>query len=380
VITSYEYSGFDDDKWHFARAQFGRINLLVGASGTGKTRFLNVLFNISATVVKGSPFRAGKWHMTVVTGGYEYDWSYCGTAVPEDGKRVTEEHVTRGSVKAEPGSGTEVLVERTPDSFTFMGNKLPKLQREIPSVTLLSEEEPLSPLHETFAKVQRRRFQGDGLTDAMALQFVPAELDLQLGKTKNLADLWQQQQALSAKMYLLERHFPDLYDCAVRSFRSVFPTVTDAQVQEAERGPMFRGSGGSLPMFSVREKGVTKWIGLPELSSGMQKVLLIITDILTLPVGSVYIIDEYENSLGVNAIDFLPGFLLDHGGDSQYFITTHHPYLINSMPVRNWRIFSRQGSAVRIKSGSDLEERFGKSKQKAFIQLINDPYYADGAL
>ena len=109
-----------------------------------------------------------------------------------------------------------------------------------------------------------------------------------------------------------------------------------------------------------------------------KKVLLIITDILTLPKGSIYLIDEYENSLGINAIDFLPSFLIDNGGNNQFFITTHHPYLINSMPIKHWRVFNRTGSSVSIKDGRDLEGKFGKSKQKAFIQLINDPFYSDG--
>jgi AAA15 family ATPase/GTPase len=107
----------------------------------------------------------------------------------------------------------------------------------------------------------------------------------------------------------------------------------------------------------------------------MQKVLLIVTDVLTLPKGSIYIIDEYENSLGTNAIDFLPQFLTDHGENGQFFITTHHPYLINSMPMRTWKVFRRQGGKVSIKSGEEFEEKYGKSKQRAFIQLINDPFY-----
>ena len=109
----------------------------------------------------------------------------------------------------------------------------------------------------------------------------------------------------------------------------------------------------------------------------MQKVLLIIADIITLPKGSIYIIDEYENSLGINAIDFLPEFLDAHGTDIQFLITTHHPYLINSMPMKKWRVFHRNGSRVSIKDGAEFEEKYGKSKQKAFVQLINDPFYTD---
>ncbi len=111
----------------------------------------------------------------------------------------------------------------------------------------------------------------------------------------------------------------------------------------------------------------------------MLKVLLIITDIIALPEESIYMIDEYENSLGINAIDFLPQLLIDHGGQNQYFITTHHPYLINNMPIKHWRIFNRKGSTVTVKSGIEFEERFGKSKQEGFIQLINDPFYYEGS-
>ncbi len=110
----------------------------------------------------------------------------------------------------------------------------------------------------------------------------------------------------------------------------------------------------------------------------MQKVLLILTDTHILPDEAIYIIDEYENSLGVSAIDFFPGFLLGLEKEIQFFVTSHHPYIINEIPPRNWYIFHRKGTSVSIKYGQELEARFGKSKQKAFIQLINDPFYVKG--
>jgi predicted ATPase len=95
-----------------------------------------------------------------------------------------------------------------------------------------------------------------------------------------------------------------------------------------------------------------------------------------MPGDCFYIIDEYENSLGINAIDFLPNFIIEYGANNQFFIATHHPYLINNMPVRNWLVFNRTGSDVFITRGS--EERYGKSKQQSFIKLINDPLYLEG--
>ncbi|MCK4818138.1 ATP-binding protein, partial [bacterium] len=131
--------------------------------------------------------------------------------------------------------------------------------------------------------------------------------------------------------------------------------------------------------FAIKEKGMKKWIPAQQLSSGMKKVLLILTDLFILPEdGKVYLIDEYENSLGINAINFFPSVLFDVDSPSQFILTSHHPYLIGKIPVKNWIVLHRKKSRVLVKQGKELEERFGKSKQKAFIQLINDPFYSEG--
>jgi hypothetical protein len=105
----------------------------------------------------------------------------------------------------------------------------------------------------------------------------------------------------------------------------------------------------------------------------MVKVLLIITDVVTESPQTLYMIDEYENSLGVNAIDFLPAFLADCGGDRQFIITTHHPLLVNAVPVSDWFVFHRKGLNIRVMHGAEIESRYGHSKQQRFTQLINDP-------
>ncbi len=108
----------------------------------------------------------------------------------------------------------------------------------------------------------------------------------------------------------------------------------------------------------------------------MQKVLLILTDIYTLPNGSIYLIDEYENSLGVSAIDFFPSFLTDLERDIQFIITSHHPYLINNIPVQNWLVFHRDGSQVQVRYGEENIKAYGESKQTRFLKLLNDPFYS----
>lgn len=321
--------------------------------------------------------------MTV--GEYSYAYEYEGFPQTEGeatggtNNTIASETLTRW--KPKDGKAKQI-VKRNSSSFVFLNKTLPKLPRETPSIYLLKEESDIAPLHTLFSRIQRRKFHDAALRDASAYQNLPQDLVDRVSKNRCLEQLFHpEQHTLSAKLSLMKQFFTAQYEIAGQSLKEVFPTIEKFDVQVLD-APKLRGLNvdirGDIPVFVIKERGVKKWLRLPDLSSGMQKVLLITTDILTLPAGGIYIIDEYENSLGVNAIDFLPKFLSEHGQNRQFFITTHHPYLINNMPVKAWRVFHRKGQVVSIRPGEEFAERFGRSKQKAFIQLINDPFYIEG--
>lgn len=374
MITFYHFKDNPPGGWNFEPVRLGRINLLVGASGSGKTRFLNSLFNFSGTVSKGKPFRQGIWDLTVKIGNHEYSWHYQGDSNEDTRQQIKREILRRKSSRGKE----EILVDRSANSFKFRDSKLPKLERDIPSVTLLKEEKVIEPIYRVFSHVQRREFHHAALQDASTFETIPSLMIKRFESKPNLNDLWSQDHPVQAKLFLFQKFFPELYDLATNFFKEIFPTIQQVNIKMLKQagGPI--GADEIMPIFLVKERGVKNWVAFSELSSGMRKVLLIVSDILSLPGDSVYIIDEYENSLGVNAIDFLPQFLIEYGGENQFFIATHHPYLINSMPMHNWLVFNRKGSQVRIRKGYELEERYGKSKQKAFIQLLNDPFYSQG--
>jgi hypothetical protein len=372
MITSYYFKGPVSEPWEFEETKFGNLNLLVGASGSGKTKFLNTVFNFSNFVCAGQPFRSGQWKITVKTDTHEYRWEIEGETTEKGANEIVHEKLSRTTLPSP--QHPEVLIERTRELFTFCGAKLPKLSSDKPSINLLKEEDSIRPFYETFARVQRRNFHDEGLRDALALQPIDPR-QIRAIRSEGMHALWSQENALSAKMFLLKEHFERLYQLSIDTLKSIFPSIIECDVQIA-KDVSVKIATSPIPVFVVKEKGVNRWIALHELSSGMQKVLLIITDIVSLPRGSIYIIDEYENSLGINAIDFLPQFLVDHGEGIQFLITTHHPYLINNVPVRCWKIFHRTGSKVTVRDGREFEEKYSKSKQQAFTQLINDPFYA----
>lgn len=92
----------------------------------------------------------------------------------------------------------------------------------------------------------------------------------------------------------------------------------------------------------IKEKGVSHWIHQGQISSGMLKTLLHISELYLSTQDTVILIDEFENSLGINCIDVVTELLLENR-NMQFIITSHHPYIINNIPMEYWKIVTRRG-------------------------------------
>ena len=373
-IISYEAGGETKNELKFSKMNFGKMNLIVGDSATGKTRLLNTIFNGAIFVVrKEHKLFLGYWDMILEHSSNQYHWvmETAKSEGDEEGK-IVKEHLS-----IIEGDTKNVLVERTYDSFIYKGDELPKLSPRESSISLLQDEDLIKPLYKGLSLIMRRNFSGPSLQEETSYQTVPQNFLKKIKKTKDLYDLFSSNLNLSCILYILSEIFNDIYEKVCSQFKAIFPFVTDVKILEADRfGFHFPGI---VPIFALKEKFHNKWIQLNEFSAGMTKVLLILTDIFRLPEeGVVYLIDEYENSLGISAINFFPNVLFESESPSQFIITSHHPYIIGNVPVKDWIILHRKGNNVLIKQGNELEKRFSKSKQKAFIQLINDPFYSEG--
>jgi hypothetical protein len=274
------------------------------------------------------------------------------------------------------------LIDRTPTKIVLNGAELPKLSSTASVLHTLREDPAVTPAYAGFKRVMRRRFFADALGEAGAIQEMPANIEDIVKKTRSLDHIWADPLSLSIRLSLLKQFFSDKYKVIIEHYRSIFPFIKSCDIQDLgqlkDRGLSVQMPGRVVPIFTINESKVPKAIPFQHMSSGMQKVLLIITDVVTLPGGAIYLIDEYENSLGINAINFLPSFLDEQRGDNQVVVTSHHPYLINAIPIDNWYVFNRIGTNVRIKRGTELAEKYGRSKQTLFNQLLNDPFYTEG--
>ena len=362
------------ENWDFTKIELTNINLFVGESGSGKTKLLNVIFNIGRKVCTDFGNHQGYWHILFEHKKVKYFWEYEAKHDSSNKVVITKEIIKR----TEPDGSEKKLVDRDADKFDFLGQILPKLSKISTSIFILKEDPTIAPIYEAFGQIMRRNFFSDELERAAAYQNINRDLVSALEKQKDVMVLFGQELTISIRMYFLKEYFPDKFKIIVDYFKSIFTFIDGCEVRDLSEIQKKTSIPGRVPVFAINERKVKKPIPIQQMSSGMQKVILIILDVLTLPEESLYLIDEYENSLGINAINFLPSFLSEHGANNQFIITSHHPYLINAIPIRNWFVFHRSGPNVKIKHGKDIEASYGKSKQQAFIKLINDPFYTEG--
>lgn len=364
-ILEYEYSG---DQWIFRKVEFQDVNLIVGDSGTGKTRLLNTIFNLGRNVAQKQLGGISTWNLTLGIGEDKYQWTI--STVLEDDEFVVDYEQIHLNNKP--------LLERNKNDFTLNGKSLVQLPKNEMSVSILRDEETIKPLYDGFSRILRRRFFGDDLERNARIQAANYKFLKTISRDKELNELYKADLGLNLRLYVLQTYFKDIYNKIVVLFKESFEYIKEVKIISSEKLEDLDIPISGTPIFCVRERNVDKWIRLDHLSSGMQKALLIITDLYALPKDIIYIIDEYENSLGIGAINILPEILFSEETEKQVFITSHHPYIITKFPVEHWYVAHRKGSEVRFSYGSELITRYGLSAQDKFLQLLNDPYYSEG--
>jgi predicted ATP-dependent endonuclease of OLD family len=108
----------------------------------------------------------------------------------------------------------------------------------------------------------------------------------------------------------------------------------------------------------------------------MLRVFLQLAEIYLCPDGTVFLIDEFENSLGINCIDELTKVILNLNRNLQFVITSHHPYIINNIPFEYWKIVTRKGNTITTHDASEFN--LGRSKHDRFMQLLQLEEYQTG--
>jgi predicted ATPase len=173
------------------------------------------------------------------------------------------------------------------------------------------------------------------------------------------------------KLALAFENCPEVFQEISRQFQDAFPYVEELEFKFVEAGPF-----GLIPRLYMKEEGVDAPIPEDSISSGMHRTLMHLSRMALWPDGTVVLIDEFENSFGVNCIDFVTHDLKIQSSRMQFILTSHHPYIINNISMSKWKIVSRKGDMVIVGGPEPLQKN--ASHHEAFLQLLNLPHYVEG--
>jgi AAA domain, putative AbiEii toxin, Type IV TA system len=382
-IEQMEYQD-KETGWKLAATDFfPDLTLLVGMSGAGKTRILEALRTLKRIVRRSdSPPKAWgvSWCLRFVVTGVTYTWEGEYEGRPEDDEPGTgiekapwisddddEEDASTGpKLQSEQLlAGSEEVITRRGETIRFKGEPTPKLSPFKSAVAMLGEEEKIKPVVDAFSHM--------AYLDHTAPQagHLIYRFDKLCKRHRSVKKIREADLTTYAKLAVLYEVDKTLFGRIVAQFREVFTLVEDVKFARVFISPF-----SDIPDLRIKERGVEKWIPEKYMSSGMFRTLMHLASLALWPDESVILIDEFENSLGVNCLDEVTAEMMGQRNRLQFIVTSHHPYIINNIPWKNWKVVTRKAGTVSTVNAA--QAGIGKSRHDAFIQLINSPLYQDG--
>lgn len=357
---------------------FSDLTLLVGVSGVGKTLILDAIIDLKK-IVRGKSLNGVEWEVDFSLNGDNYIWSgsfeNLGTKnslidlLKEDNKKDVNNKSISKIISEQLLLNGKTIVERNESEIIFRGEKTPKLSSDKSALNLLSEEEIILSTYESINRIIKSDFE------------ISAEISFwgnyadEVEKYKSLDEIRNSSLPTLLKLACVYKNLKSTFKIIKNSFIDVFPQVEDIKVEPIDSGELpyfFRES----PIIQIKEKNVSEWISIDKISRGMLKTFIQISELYLCAEDTVVLIDEFENSLGINCIDAVTDTLLHDNRKLQFIITSHHPYIINNVGMEYWKIVSRRGGVISTKDAKEFN--LGKSNHEAFMQLIQLSDFKEG--
>lgn len=377
------------EEWEVKKIEFSLITLLVGASGVGKTQILEAL-QIIRKIASGKNFPGISWEL-VFSDEKKKLFSWSGSFSLVSREKIFEEmdqevNKNLSSLKEEQLIYDEKTIFARSSKGVLINGENSKLQISLTESLLFTfrNEKNVSDAFRLLKKIRSSDYLSSykisntllsrNLSSPRNKAYLPFLFseDVRHILSDDLLILMQEMDLpLLYKLAILSNRSDEKFQSIQKTFRLIFPNVRAIEISTQETLKGF--SSSSYLKVGIKVKGVKQLVPQERISNGMLKTLFLIAEIQLMEPGSVFFIDEFENGLGINCIDVLTNEILDPTNNIQFIITSHHPYIINNVPVKDWKIIARNKGEILNYSAEEIG--IGKSKHEAFIQLINSNIY-----
>ncbi|MCI9590108.1 MAG: ATP-binding protein [Lachnospiraceae bacterium] len=356
-------SGFVIDHVGFGH----RKTLLVGNSGAGKTRILeavNTVCKLAVGTKKNipNPFKA---ELKFSAENRDCCWQVKVDYVPQI--NVNEEESNAVIKEERLTVNGDVVIEKSGDKFKLLNyGVLPQPKENESLISQYRNEEQIGQIYEEFQKVYLRMFEID-MRGSMSPELYEAICGFY---KKSYISLIQNIPIIAMSPFdqygILKNVDSEAYQKMCQEilefYQEIFPEVEEISYLLDES-----------KQYRIAIRVNNNWILQKDISSGMLKTLWIIIKMKMIPGNAVVLIDELENGLGVNCIEIVSDFIINSRPDVQVLATSHHPYIINAIPMDNWMIVQRKEQVVKAYRSDEMA--LGRSRHDAYLQLVNRLQY-----
>ncbi len=364
--------------WELDNIEFNKLTLFVGASGVGKTQILNAILDLK-NITNGGPVGAVYWDVEFETiNGNQYNWTGEFENYGFQNFISIDENLKNNKQKIISEKlflNNENILERTKTETIFKNIPTLKLSQQESMISILKEEDEISEVFKGFNKLILSE---PNLIKLFPIFRIDAHIYELLNKCKTIEQIQELNENIFVKLYLVSHNEIKTFNSIKERFCEIFPKVADIKIATLDiEKEEYLSIINDIPFIQIKEKDSENWIIHLSISSGMFKTLINICELYLCADGTVFLIDEFENSLGVNCIDEITNEVLNSGRNLQFIITSHHPYIINNIPFANWKLVTR--NAGKVKAQKVDKFNIGKSHHDAFMQLLQLEEFLTGS-
>lgn len=354
--------------WNICDMEFYKFTLLVGASGVGKTKILKAIQEL-ASISRGRSGNGIEWEISFSIKETNYLWRGAFNAdESEYAKMIHTKALAIPIIYETLEKGSDTIVSRDEDGILFRQSRTVKLEPTKSVIALLKEEDEIQPIYNAFHNITKLDNSSSRVSFSAGTVFDNAKVET-FEDVRNMRFL-----SPIDKLFMLYKfHLPE-FENIKQEFQSIFPSVVDIRftIENALENV-------SSPVLQIKEESVDQWILYQNISSGMLRTLSQIVLLKLSKEGDVILIDEFENSLGVNCIDEVAESIIDIDDDIQFIITSHHPYIINTISYDKWKIVTRNGCNVSVHTAEEVGID-SHSNHERFMQLVQLSAYKTGKI
>lgn len=351
--------------------KFDSFNVLVGISGAGKTTIISAIKNL-VQLVNGYQKHSIKWKLNfsdnlqskIVWSGEISEPSTTNDDGSESGSFIAEAlHV----------DGVQVF-SRSNDSIIYKGIVLPKLDSLTSLIYQFREDEGINYIHESLSSITIVDVDSNDFSRPNTVRLINKKLHDAVtdSKLSSIKEISKKHKTLKCreKIYYAFKYDQKAFEDYIFAYTSIFPSVHTIEPRLIVAMTDDGKEEKNLIFIDLHMQS-GEVVNQRSISSGMFKTMMILSELYLGNNDTPIVIDEIENSLGVNCLSDVLSEM--EAAENQIIVTSHHPLVINKIPAKYWSVVTRSGQEIKT---TKAELVIGSvSNHDKFIQLINSKLY-----